>query len=85
MMKKFIIVTITCLLVLLKIFSQVSSAADGKIVIAQPGDVTTMDAHVQSDMMSGNVLPNIFDLLVERGPDMKLYPLLAESYKVLDD
>lgn len=85
MMKKFIIVTITCLLVVLKIFSQVSSAAEGKIVIAQPGDVTTMDAHVQSDMMSGNVLPNIFDLLVERGPDMKLYPLLAESYKVLDD
>jgi peptide/nickel transport system substrate-binding protein len=57
----------------------------GRIVIAQPSDPTTFDAHVFSDQPTYNVLLNIYETLVERGADMQLRPLLAESYRIVND
>lgn len=57
----------------------------GRIVIAQPSDPTTFDAHVFSDQPTYNVLLNIYETLVERGTDMQLHPLLAESYRLIND
>jgi peptide/nickel transport system substrate-binding protein len=57
----------------------------GRIVIAQPSDPTTFDAHVFSDQPTYNVLLNIYETLVERGADMQLRPLLAESYRIIND
>ncbi len=58
---------------------------DGRVVIAHPSDPTTFDAHVFSDQPTYNVLLNVYETLVERGLDMKLHPLLAESYRVVDE
>src|SRR5262249_57601536 len=62
-----------------------SAGPEGRIVIAVPSEPTTFDAHVFSDQPTYNVILNVFDTLVERGPDMQLRPLLAESYQLLDD
>ena len=59
--------------------------SEGRVVIAVPSEPTTFDAHVFSDQPTYNVILNVFDTLVERGPDMQLRPLLAESYQLLDD
>ena len=56
-----------------------------RVVIGHPSDPTTFDAHVFSDQPTYNVLLNVYETLVERTPDMQLRPLLAESYRVVDD
>jgi peptide/nickel transport system substrate-binding protein len=61
------------------------AAPAGRVVIAQPSDPTTFDAHVFSDQPTYNVILNVYETLVERGPDMQLRPLLAESYRMVDD
>ena len=65
--------------------SLASAAPEGRIVIAVPSEPTTFDAHVFSDQPTYNVILNVYDTLLERGPDMQLHPLLAESYRLLDD
>ena len=62
-----------------------AAAPEGRVVIAVPSEPTTFDAHVFSDQPTYNVMLNVFDTLVERTPDMQLRPLLAESYRLLDD
>jgi peptide/nickel transport system substrate-binding protein len=61
------------------------AAPAGRIVVAHPSDPTTFDAHVFSDQPTYNVILNVYETLVERTPDMQLRPLLAESYRMLDD
>jgi len=61
------------------------AAPEGRIVIAVPSEPTTFDAHVFSDQPTYNVILNVYDTLLERGPDMQLRPLLAESYRLVDD
>src|SRR5262245_8020222 len=58
---------------------------EGKLVVAVPSEPTTFDAHVFSDQPTYNVILNVYDTLLERGRDMQLRPLLAESYRRLDD
>lgn len=65
--------------------SGTGAAPEGRVVIAVPSEPTTFDAHVFSDQPTYNVMLNVFDTLVERGADMQLRPLLAESYRLLDD
>jgi peptide/nickel transport system substrate-binding protein len=62
-----------------------SATPEGRIVIGVPSEPTTFDTHVFSDQPTYNVILNVFDTLLERGPDMQLRPLLAESYRLLDD
>jgi peptide/nickel transport system substrate-binding protein len=61
------------------------AAPEGRLVVAVPSEPTTFDAHVFSDQPTYNVILNVYDTLLERGPDMQLRPLLAESYRLLDD
>jgi ABC-type transport system substrate-binding protein len=68
-------VVLGTLVVLLAMSSAVRSQPTGRIVIAQPSDPTTFDAHVFSDQPTYNVLLNIYETLVERGADMQLRPL----------
>ena len=49
--------------------------------VSQPGDAKTMDPHKQGDMVSMNVLINIFDTLTARGSDDRLRPGLATEWK----
>jgi peptide/nickel transport system substrate-binding protein len=72
-------------LVALMLAPGADAAPEGRVVVAVPSEPTTFDAHVFSDQPTYNVILNVFDTLVERGPDMQLRPLLAESYRLLDD
>ena len=72
-------------LVVLMLAPGAEAAPEGRVVVAVPSEPTTFDAHVFSDQPTYNVILNVFDTLVERGPDMRLRPLLAESYRLLDD
>ena len=70
---------------LLGLAARGEAAPEGKLVVAVPSEPTTFDAHVFSDQPTYNVILNVYDTLLERGPDMQLRPLLAESYRLLDD
>ncbi|MFJ4467735.1 ABC transporter substrate-binding protein [Streptomyces sp. NPDC089424] len=64
-----------------------TAAADGAgnvLRVSQPGDPKTLDPHKQGDMVSMNVLINMFDTLTTRGRDNQLHPRLALSWKATD-
>ncbi|MGW4878182.1 ABC transporter substrate-binding protein [Streptomyces sp. NPDC004262] len=52
--------------------------------VSQPGDPKTLDPQKQGDMVSMNVLINMFDTLTTRGLDNRLHPRLALSWKATD-
>ncbi|MEU9382385.1 ABC transporter substrate-binding protein [Streptomyces sp. NPDC048279] len=61
-----------------------TAAADraGNVLrVSQPGDPKTLDPQKQGDMVSMNVLINMFDTLTTRGRDNRLHPRLALSWK----
>src|SRR5512140_3479934 len=49
--------------------------------IANQGDALSMDPHSLSESVQLTVLENVFESLVNRGPDYKLTPGLATSWK----
>ena len=57
----------------------------GKLSIALRRDFETLDPGVNSDASDGIFLMAVFDRLVERTPDGKLYPGLAQSWSVSPD
>ncbi|MFF4705138.1 ABC transporter substrate-binding protein [Streptomyces sp. NPDC001288] len=64
-----------------------TAAADraGNVLrVSQPGDPKTLDPQKQGDMVSMNVLINMFDTLTTRGLDNRLHPRLALSWKATD-
>ncbi|MEU8348016.1 ABC transporter substrate-binding protein [Streptomyces sp. NPDC048845] len=61
-----------------------TAAAGGKgnvLRVSQPGDPKTLDPQKQGDMVSMNVLINLFDTLTTRGRDNELHPGLALAWK----
>ncbi len=56
-----------------------SAAPAGRVVIAQGVDPTTLDMMHQQEQPASNVGAQIFESLVERGPDLKIVPALAAS------
>jgi peptide/nickel transport system substrate-binding protein len=54
-----------------------SAAPEGKVVIAQGVDPSTLDMMNQSETPASNVGRHIFDTLVERDPNLKMVPSLA--------
>ena len=62
-----------------------SGAAKDTIVIAQGVDPTTLDPQNHYETPAFNVLLNIYETLLLRSDDMKIQPLLATSYKLIDD
>ena len=55
------------------------------IIIAQGVDPTTLDPHNHFEATASNVCLNIFDTLLQRNDQMKIEPLLATSYKIIND
>src|SRR4030095_5132895 len=54
-----------------------AAAPQGKVVIAQGVDPTTLDTMNQQETPASVVATHIFDTLVERDPNLKLVPALA--------
>src|SRR5215831_269375 len=59
----------------------VSAATPGTVIIAQGVDPTTLDPMNHQETPAANLAVNIFDTLLERDADLKIAPLLAESYR----
>ena len=49
------------------------------LTIAQSTDAVSLDPAFRADTATGNVQRHIFDAILQRGPDMKIGPQLAES------
>jgi len=62
--------------------SAAHAAPAGTVVVAQGVDPTTLDPQNHQESPAANVLTNIFDGLLERDQNLKLVPLLAESYRI---
>lgn len=91
MKKKFLVVVAT----LLSLFVFVSCGGNKEttsgsgvvkdtIVVTQGSDAKSLDPHKTNDNVSSRVTVNIYDTLVDRTEDMKIVPLLAESYEQPD-
>lgn len=59
------------------------AAPQGKVVIAQGVDPTTLDPMNHQETPASNLAVNIFDTLLERDQDLKIVPLVAESYRIV--
>ena len=53
----------------------------GKLVIAQPTDLLYTDPNVAKASQDSNYHMAVFDSLVDRGPDGKIIPMVAESWE----
>src|SRR5438309_3642865 len=53
-----------------------------ELVVAQGGDISKFDPHFSTSSNDIRVLFNVFDNLVARRPDRKLYPALAPEWKL---
>ncbi len=60
------------------------AAPQGKVVIAQGVDPTTLDPQWHEETPAYNVLLNIYDTLLFRDKDLKIIPWLAESWKLVN-
>src|SRR6187549_2302857 len=54
-----------------------AAAPEGKVVIAQGVDPSTLDTMNQQETPASVVAAHIFDTLVERDPSLKIVPALA--------
>src|SRR5207245_7044816 len=59
------------------------AAPEGKIVIAQGVDPTTLDPQWHEETPAYNVLLTIYDTLLFRDKDLKIIPWLADAWKLL--
>ena len=79
----------TLFVFLLSIFYAVGgiafAAPKDTVVIAQGVDPSTLDPHNHQETPAFNVLLNIYDTLLIRDDNLKIQPLLASSYKLIDD
>src|SRR5438034_6716110 len=72
------------LFVLLFLPTLAAGAPEGKIVIAQGVDPTTLDPQWHEETPAYNVLLNVYDTLLFRDKDLKLIPWLAESWRLVN-
>lgn len=67
------------------LFGSAFAASRDTLVIAQGVDPTTLDPQNHYETPAFNVLLNIYETLLLRSDDMKLQPLLATSWKLIND
>jgi peptide/nickel transport system substrate-binding protein len=65
------------LLLVLAPLPAAAAAPEGRVVIAQGVDPTTLDMMHQQEQPASNVGAQIFESLIERGQDLKIVPALA--------
>lgn len=83
-MKKSIL-ALYALTVVLLAFSTAVAAPKDTVVIAQGVDPGTLDPHNHQETPAFNVCLNIFDTLLIRDDNLKIQPLLAASYRLVND
>lgn len=83
MKKKFLWVWVY--IFILMSFSLASGAPKDTIIIAQGVDPTTLDPQNYFETPAFNVCLNIYETLLLRDDQMKLQPLLAAYYKLIND
>src|SRR3972149_9661290 len=83
-MKKIVPLVLTILIGLLNP-GLASGVPKDTLVIAQATEPTTLDPQKRGEGHSRNVCPNIFDTLLHRSTDLKIEPLLATFYRVIND
>jgi peptide/nickel transport system substrate-binding protein len=76
---------ILVILLILLTFGFAWSAPKDTLVIAQGVDPTTLDPHNHYETPAFNVCLNIFDTLLQRNDQVKIEPLLATSYKIINE
>src|SRR5438034_7186888 len=76
--------TAVTLLLVLVLAAPAAAAPEGKIVIAQGVDPTTLDPQWHEETPAYNVLLNIYDTLLFRDKDLKIIPWLAESWRLVN-
>ena len=72
-------------LFLLSTLRQAPAADKDTLVIGLAADAMSLDPHDVNETASFNVWMNIFDTLLYRSRDLKVNPLLATSYKMIND
>jgi len=79
--------TLLFIFVLFFIFAiSTASAADrNTLVIGLAADAASLDPHDINETVSYNVSMNIFDTLLSLSQDLKIRPLLATSYEMIND
>jgi len=83
-MKK-IAMLVSAILSTLLTFGLAWGAPKDTIVLAQGVDPTTLDPHNHYETPAFNVCLNIFDTLLQRNEQLKIEPLLATSYKIINE
>ena len=66
-------------------YGSLLAAPKDTILIAQGTDPTTLDPQDHFEMPAFCVLINIYETLLVRSDDMKIQPLLATSWKIIND
>ena len=84
-MKKGIVLFLILPVVLLSFGLSYAARDKDTIVIVQGVDPTTMDPQNHMETPAWNVHLQMFDTLLQRDSGIKIKPLLAESYKIVDD
>jgi peptide/nickel transport system substrate-binding protein len=62
-----------------------AAAGSGTIVVAQPGEIDTMDPAMHRSRVNQAVVRNVFEALVNQGSDLDFEPELATSWEAVDD
>jgi peptide/nickel transport system substrate-binding protein len=62
-----------------------AAAPKDTLVIAQGVDPSTLDPHNHQETPAFNVLLNVYDTLLIRDDNLKIQPLLASSYRLIDE
>ncbi len=62
----------------------VDAAGPKQLVVSQAADATTLDAHMQTNVESQNLVYNIYDVLVDFTEKFEPVPNLATAWKLVD-
>lgn len=73
------------LMVLVVAFAGIGVAAAQTLTVAQGADPVTLDPHGQNDQPSARVRVQIYETLVNHGPNLEVIPGLAKSWEQIDE
>jgi peptide/nickel transport system substrate-binding protein len=62
-----------------------AATTSGTVVVAQPGEIDTMDPAMHRSRVNQAVVRNVFEALVNQGTDLSFEPELATDWEAVDD
>jgi len=84
-MRKGLVILLILSFILLSFGLSFAARDKDTLVMVQGVDPTTMDPHNHMETPAWNVHIQLFDTLLQRTPDIKREPLLAESYRIINE